>query len=364
MVVKSFTRRQALIAPGRIPISLFVHRGQYFSSTGSGYSSDGERAMELTSASSKVQATRNRKRINVNQERDIRAESPYLDIVVATCAAESYDLKRILTSLSPVFPGTIKISEDVVFVQIPRDRTEDAQNTEAFVFSDGCFVLWGAQRDISVLYSSFKDKLKQFEQRSLAEHLIETESLPFEVRSARHFHATIESEVIVFESTGLSEEYKNKVIPAKLAFSNGLADSVKLAILENALNGHIERVKPIPETIASGGKLPVGRSEVLKLTGELLKFRADLNLHSELIDTPEIYWSRPELEELYIKVCKVLDIRQRVHVLNKKLDYANELASVLRSHLSELHSLKLEWGIIVLIAVEVAFETLHWITGS
>ena len=103
---------------------------------------------------------------------------------------------------------------------------------------------------------------------------------------------------------------------------------------------------------------------MLKLTGELLKFRADLNLHSELIDTPEIYWSRPELEELYIKVSKVLDIRQRVHVLNKKLDYANELASVLRSHLSELHSLKLEWGIIVLIAVEVAFETLHWITGS
>lgn len=287
-----------------------------------------------------------------------------MDIVVATCAAESYDLKRILASLTPVFPGTIQISEDVVFVKIPWDRTEDAQNTEAFVFSDGCFVLWGAQRDISVLYSSFKDKLKQFEEKSLAESSIETESLPFEVRSARHFHATIESEVVVFECTGVSEEYKNKVIPAKLAFSNGLADSVKLAILENALNNHIERVKPIPETIAFGGKLPVGRSEVLKLTGELLKFRADLNLHSELIDTPEIYWSRPELEELYIKVSKVLDIRQRVHVLNKKLDYANELASVLRSHLSELHSLKLEWGIIVLIAVEVAFETLHWITGS
>ena len=52
-----------------------------------------------------------------------------------------------------------------------------------------------------------------------------------------------------------------------------------------------------------------------------------------------------------------------MHVLNKKLDYANELSSVLREHLSEQHSLKLEWGIIVLIAVEVAFETLHWVTG-
>ena len=62
-------------------------------------------------------------------------------------------------------------------------------------------------------------------------------------------------------------------------------------------------------------------------------------------------------------VTRVLDIRQRGHVFNKKLDYANELVAVLRSHLSEQHGLKLEWGIIALIAVEVLFETLHWVTG-
>ena len=48
---------------------------------------------------------------------------------------------------------------------------------------------------------------------------------------------------------------------------------------------------------------------MFRLIGELLKFRADLNLHSELIDTPEIYWSQPELEDLYVRMCKVLDIR-------------------------------------------------------
>ena len=43
-------------------------------------------------------------------------------------------------------------------------------------------------------------------------------------------------------------------------------------------------------------------------------------------------------------------------VLNEKMDYAQEIASVLRETLSERHSLRLEWGIIVLIAIEVVFE--------
>jgi len=35
------------------------------------------------------------------------------------------------------------------------------------------------------------------------------------------------------------------------------------------------------------------------------------------------------------------------------MDYAQEIASVLRQHLSEAHGIRLEWIIIALIAVEV-----------
>jgi uncharacterized Rmd1/YagE family protein len=51
----------------------------------------------------------------------------------------------------------------------------------------------------------------------------------------------------------------------------------------------------------------------------------------------------------------------RIKVLNEKMDYAQEIASVLRETLSERHSLRLEWGIIVLIFIEVVFEfTQRW----
>ena len=49
----------------------------------------------------------------------------------------------------------------------------------------------------------------------------------------------------------------------------------------------------------------------------------------------------------------------RIKLLNEKMDYAQEIASVLRERLSETHGLRLEWIIILLIAVEISFEVLR-----
>ena len=39
--------------------------------------------------------------------------------------------------------------------------------------------------------------------------------------------------------------------------------------------------------------------------------------------------------------------------MNEKLNHCSEMVELLRTHLSEKHSFRLEWGIIALIAVEV-----------
>lgn len=178
---------------------------------------------------------------------------------------------------------------------------------------------------------------------------------------------TEELDLVVSNTEKASFQGETIVIPqecdvmTKLAFSNGLSDSVKLAMLERLLQKHIAKVKHIPGMLQKDGRIDLSRRQVLSLIGELLQFRAVLNLHSELIDTPELYWSEPSLEHLYLRTSRILETRTRISVLNKKLDYANEMAQLLRSHLNEQHGLKLEWGIIALIAVEVAFELAHYI---
>ncbi|KAI9813687.1 MAG: hypothetical protein M1832_006115 [Thelocarpon impressellum] len=150
---------------------------------------------------------------------------------------------------------------------------------------------------------------------------------------------------------------------AKIAFSSGLARSTKLAVLESLLSNYFESTRTIPTMLSQGSRLPFTRSFILRKTGQLLSVRAQLNLYSELTDSlPDLFWdSRHELglEGYYDQVGRALDVGVRIKVLNEKMDYAQEIASVLRERLSEKHGLVLEWMIIALITIEVAFEILR-----
>jgi uncharacterized Rmd1/YagE family protein len=152
---------------------------------------------------------------------------------------------------------------------------------------------------------------------------------------------------------------------AKFVYSAGMSRSVKLAALENALEMHLSKNKHFPLILLQGKKLPVSRDDQLRNLGELFYLRAQVNLNSELLDLPDFCWSSLKMEEYFDLISKNLDVRPRIAVFNKKLDYANEVAEVIRNHLHEQHSLKLEWAIIVLISVEIAFSTLHFLqTGT
>lgn len=47
--------------------------------------------------------------------------------------------------------------------------------------------------------------------------------------------------------------------------------------------------------------------------------------------------------------------------MNEKLNHCVELIALVSSHLSDKHHVRLEWMIIILIMVEVAFEILHYL---
>ena len=151
-----------------------------------------------------------------------------------------------------------------------------------------------------------------------------------------------------------------EVFRDKFAFSHGMVNCVKLGILESQLENHIGSVKHIPEHMMIGEGIPIDRKESLKKIGELLYFRNQLNLHSDLIETPDIYWNEPKQEDLYNRVTRILELRQRVSILNRRLDYAKESSEVLRNHLGETHSHNLEMGIIFLIIIEVVFGFLSF----
>ncbi|KAJ3343447.1 hypothetical protein HDU93_008106 [Gonapodya sp. JEL0774] len=217
---------------------------------------------------------------------------------------------------------------------------------EAFIFSAGTFVTWGAD---------------ERENSRLMDTLRGAEVDPYSAVETEWFDYVVD----LNEPGGMSGDtilIGADLPPSQsaLAFSSGLSRSVKLAALEALLDRHLAENRSVPRFLAKGRRLPMGQKEVLSKLGELLVFRGSVNLHSELLDAPDFCWSNPRMENYFESTSRNLDVRPRIAVFNKKLDYANELAATLKDHLSERHSNNLEWIIIVLIAVEVVSEAVHY----
>lgn len=238
---------------------------------------------------------------------------------------------------------------------------------DIFVFPSGTVVAW-ALPDAFASYLASKTLLPAAESPHSAN--METEDLDF-IEDPQRDTSSIKGDTIIL-GTKSGEDDSQRATPnrqnvdtvlTKIAFSSGLARSTKLAVLESLLSDYFESTRNIPTLLSQGSRLPYTRDFILRKTGQLLSVRAQLNLYSELTDSlPDIFWdSRHELglEGYYEDVGRALDVGIRIKVLNERMDYAQDIANVLRERLSETHGLRLEWIIILLIAVEVGFEVLR-----
>jgi uncharacterized Rmd1/YagE family protein len=85
----------------------------------------------------------------------------------------------------------------------------------------------------------------------------------------------------------------------KLTISHGIAQSAKLTLFENIMEEEIGNTTSLPKMMAKYGEVRFKRHDVLKIVGRLFKLRMNINLVSNVLDTPELFWSEPELEGLY-----------------------------------------------------------------
>ncbi|XP_034274923.1 required for meiotic nuclear division protein 1 homolog isoform X3 [Pantherophis guttatus] len=111
-----------------------------------------------------------------------------------------------------------------------------------------------------------------------------------------------------------SELEMDDFILEKFAFSNALCLSVKLAIWEASLDNFVESIQSIPEMLKLRKKLKLSHADVMQKIGELFALRHHINLSSDLLITPDFYWDREHLEQLYDKMHRFLSIDRRVKV--------------------------------------------------
>lgn len=91
--------------------------------------------------------------------------------------------------------------------------------------------------------------------------------------------------------------FPEETLLARYAFSQALSRSTALSALEVSLDQYLTSMALLPHTLAKTGKPGMGRTQLIKKLGELMKFRQLLNLNREnFSEVPDFYWSEPELE--------------------------------------------------------------------
>jgi len=144
----------------------------------------------------------------------------------------------------------------------------------------------------------------------------------------------------------------------KLSVSHALAQSTLLSYYES-LSARIlssPEIVSIPKRMAMEGGLKLKRVEALRMTGTLFKLRRDVNLMSNVLDIPELFWSEASLKGLYDAVRDYMEIGPRVQVLNEKLAVVGDLLDAIHDHLNNNAMERITWIIIWLIVAACVVE--------
>uniref|UniRef100_W8C2U1 Required for meiotic nuclear division protein 1 n=1 Tax=Ceratitis capitata TaxID=7213 RepID=W8C2U1_CERCA len=313
-----------------------------------------------------------RKKWDDNVFEDLSAEGFFN--VSAFTTAEEYDLEALMKGLTEQNLYAVKkyfstdnlgLEQNVLYASAKYPVGKEAR--DIIFFREGSVVLWNFNEIETNNLLSF---LRPYEKDAYLSPLVRGESEVMPYMYIPSSAVDVEGDLVSASDTEVARAFfhNGKFFLAsegdnflqKYTFSNAMATSIKLGMWEAMLDRYVDSIEYLTDDLKRGRRIRMSRAEVLRKTGELFALRHEINLASDLLDTPDFYWDREELEALYLQVCSYFSISRRTKVMNEKINHCVELAELISHNLNDAHHIRLEWMIIILIMVEVGFEIVHY----
>jgi uncharacterized Rmd1/YagE family protein len=236
--------------------------------------------------------------------------------------SESFNYQEVSHNAIEVFRA--KMIKDAIIIE--------KDGGYAFIFQYGVAIFWDMQDEEFVL-----KKLQ-----SSPASCKNSEEFSFQYSDEQRFKIEMDT---------ISMDKPDELIMLSVSFA--IAQSLKLNEFEDAMRESLRESEHIPLELAQYGRVAMKRKEIAQERGRLFLTKSRINLHFELLDTPEFFWEYPELEGYYLTTRKYLEIQPRIDILNRKLAILQEILSILADEQHHKYSSLLEWIIIILIAFEI-----------
>lgn len=249
----------------------------------------------------------------------------------AYCLASSMLISQLFEHLKLSYD--VKRYRDTIYLKV---ATKDPAEGDVFLFPYAAMVCWGLTEEQE---QQLLNIVKGFEVQPLHTPCFDEFTYIYGNKAN-----IVEDEIVVPDHDVLT----------KLAFAHGISQSVKLDSFEQTIQKTVDLTRELPARMATQGKINLSGNQIQRMMGTLFIDRHSINLHQELLDTPDFFWEYSELEPIYKLTAHYLDRERRVNVLNQRLTVLKELFDMLNDQYNHKQSAHLEWTIIWLIVIEVA----------
>jgi uncharacterized Rmd1/YagE family protein len=131
-----------------------------------------------------------------------------------------------------------------------------------------------------------------------------------------------------------------------------IAKSVALERIEEQVDKVLDEMEEMI-TQLDQGKLGLPDKRLAKLASRILNFKYRSISFIMVLDKPDITWDNPEADRLYLTMANLFELNQRYHEIRHKSETLMDITEVFTSLSHARRSSRLEWIIIVLIAIEI-----------
>lgn len=183
------------------------------------------------------------------------------------------------------------------------------------------------------------------------------------VRRPKESACTEQFSLRIDETTGVSVSNNEAVMPWEQPvyvdiIASALAKSVALEQIEMLLDIVFDRTEEIIARL-DRGELAVQDSQLAKTASSILNFKFRSISHIMILDKPDITWEVEEADKLYSTLANLFELQLRYSQIRHKSDTLLDINSVFSGLSHARRSARLEWIIIILIAIEIALFLLE-----
>jgi uncharacterized Rmd1/YagE family protein len=132
-----------------------------------------------------------------------------------------------------------------------------------------------------------------------------------------------------------------------------LAKHVILSHHEGRVASVFDRLEPLAGTLGRTGRTSPDAEPLVRQIGGVLLVQQKMVGRVEVAERPEVLWDYPDLERFYARLEAEYELRERGRALDRKLELLFRTAETLLRLVEARRMLRLEWYVIILIAIEI-----------